>query len=77
MHFDYWYQGILFIFLFFIIVAFACACVAFIGYEMIDKIGQHPSKTSAIQMSIFLKLAMVEGVSFLLLAFFYKFFSAG
>ena len=73
MRFEYGSQAILLIFLFLGIIAFPCILVARIGYRMINKLGQFPSKTPEIQMSIFLKLVIVEVISFSFLYGFYTF----
>ena len=72
MRFEYWQEGIILISIFFIIMAVPCIGVAWIGYRMLNQLGQHPSKTPAIQMSIFLKLIVIELVSFGMIIGFYR-----
>lgn len=75
MHFEYWSEGILFIFIFLALISIPCIGVALIGYRMINKLGRFPSRTPEIQMSIFLKLILIEAVSFGMIYLFYRFFS--
>lgn len=56
-------------FLFLIIVP--CVGVATIGYRMLTQLGRYPSKTPEIQMSICLKLFLIEAFSFGLIYIFY------
>ena len=74
MRFEYWGQAVFLIFIFLGIISFPCILVTRIGYRMINKLGQFPSKTPEIQMSIFLKLIIIEVISFGFLYGFYSFF---
>ena len=76
MKFEYWGEGVAFILIFLGIIAVPCVGVALIGYRMLNKLGHFPSKTPAIQMSIFLKLIVIEVISFAMILFFYKIFSS-
>lgn len=64
MRYEYWDAGILLVIGFFILMIIPCVSVAVIGYRMITKLGQYPSKTPEIQMSIWLKLLIIEVFSF-------------
>ena len=75
MQFEYWYEGFIFIGIFFILILIPCIGVAIIGYQMIQKLGHFPSKTPAIQMSIIAQLVITEIISFSLLLLFYHIFS--
>lgn len=71
MRYDTWDVGILFVIGFFIVTIIPCVGVAVIGYRMITKLGQYPSKTPEIQLSIWAKLFLIEAFSFGLIYFFY------
>lgn len=75
MHFDYWYEGILFIGIFFVIIVIPCFFVAILGYQTITQMGYFPSKTPAIQMNIFWKLVLLEVLTFGFIMLFYRLFS--
>jgi hypothetical protein len=74
--FDYWWEALIFGTVFGSIIIIPCFLVAMIGRKMIDQMGQYPSKTPFIQMSIFYKLVLIEVFAFTLLLLFYHFFSA-
>ena len=75
LSFEYWYQGVILIVIFLILMAIPCVGTALIGRRMIRELGQHPSKTPFIQMSIFLKLVILELLSFGGFMVFFKIFS--
>ncbi len=75
MQFQFWTEGIIFIGIFLIIILIPCLGVSIMGYRMIQKLGYQPSQTPVIQMSIFLKLIVLEIISFILLIGFYRIFS--
>ena len=75
MHFEYWHEGVVFIFLFLFLIAIPCLGVAWIGYHMISRLGQHPSKTPEIQLSICLQLVGIEIVYFAMIFVFFRVFS--
>lgn len=66
--------GIMLIFcaIFFSIMLVPCIGIALLGSRLLKRLGNFPSKTPAIQMSILLKLAVIEIVSFTLLLSFFK-----
>jgi hypothetical protein len=74
--FDYWWEALIFGSVFAFIVIIPCLLVVLIGRKMIEQLGQYPTKTPFIQMSIFVKLVLVEIFAFSLLLVFYHFFSA-
>ncbi len=76
MGFEFWGEGILFIFIFLIIVGIPCVGVAILGYRMICELGYFPSKTPAIQTGVFFKLIILEIISFLFIIIFYHLFSS-
>ena len=75
MRFEYWSEAYIFIGIFAVLLFLPCVVVAILGYQMIDKLGHYPSKTPAIQLSIFLKLVVTEVVSFGLILVFYRILS--
>ena len=75
MHFEYWNEGLLFITIMLVLISVPCISVAIIGYQMITKLGRYPSKTPEIQMSIFIKLVVIESISFGFIYIFYKIFA--
>ena len=64
MQYEYWNTGILLVIGFFFLMIIPCVSVAIIGYRMLTKLGQYPSKTPEIQMSICLILLIIEAFSF-------------
>ena len=75
MHFEYWTEGIYFVFIMLFLISIPCISVAIIGYRMITKLGRYPSKTPEIQMSIFIKLVVIELISFGFIYTFCRFFA--
>ena len=71
MTFEHWNSGILLVVGFFFLMLIPCVSVAIIGYRMLTKLGQYPSKTPEIQMSIWLKLLIIEVFSFVMIYIFY------
>lgn len=69
-----WISAITLISIILVIVGFPCIAVAWLGTRMINRMGYFPSKAPAIQMSIFLKLVVIEIFSFTLLFMFYHVF---
>ena len=75
MHFQYWTEGLIFLGLFTLIIAFPCIMVAILGTRLINYIGQYPSKCARRQMIACLQLFVIEVVSFAIMAVFYRIFS--
>lgn len=74
-HFQYWHEGFAFIGVMLIIVGFPCVAVGILGSRLIDHMGQYPSRSARLQMSVCIQLLLIEIVSFLLLALFFHIFS--
>ena len=70
-----WRVALIFIGLFFVIIAGPCFAVTVMGYKTIEEMGRYPSKTPFIQMSIFWKLVALEVLSFIFIIVFYHIFS--
>lgn len=64
--------ALLFIIIFFVLMFIPCLGVGWLGYKLITRLGQYPSKTPAIQLSIMLKLVIVEVVSLTLILLLFK-----
>ena len=63
-----------FAFIFFIVIAIPCVGIAWIGWGLLSRLGQYPSKTPAIQLSIVIKLVLLEVVSATLIMLFFQIF---
>lgn len=75
IRFDLWTESFILGAVFSVIVLVPCILVMLIGRKTINKLGQYPTRTPAIQMSIFLQLVAIEIVGFFSLLAFYNFFS--
>ena len=75
MGFQFWYEAIIFVGLFLVIVGTPCFFVALWGSKMVNDLGNFPTKSAQIQMKACGKIFMVEIVSFVLLVMFFQFFS--
>jgi len=62
----------IFVIIFYALMIIPCVGVAWIGKNLLDRLGRYPSKTPAIQMSIVVKLTVLEVVSMTLLLLFFK-----
>lgn len=62
----------IFILIFFVLILIPSLGVGWLGFKMIEKLGRYPSKTPAIQMSVLVKLLVVEVVSMTLFLAFFK-----
>ena len=51
MGFKYWFQGLIMISVFWVIIAIPCFVVAFWGSKMINDLGNFPTKSAKIQVS--------------------------
>jgi hypothetical protein len=67
MGFQYWYQGILLVLCFLVIVGLPCFFVALFGTKMINDLGNFPTKSAQIQKTASWKILLVEIVCFVLL----------
>jgi len=73
--FDLWFESFIFAAVYGVIVMVPCVMVGLIGKKMIDKLGRYPTKSPAIQMSIFLQLIVIEIIAFFCLIAFYHVFA--
>ncbi len=71
--FNLWIEGFIFVGVFSVIIIVPCVLVALMGVKMIHQLGQYPTRTPVVQMSILFKLVMIEAVTFLCLSGFYFF----
>ena len=62
----------LFILIFFVLILIPSLSVGWLGYKLIDRLGRYPSRTPAIQLSVLVKLVVVEVVSLTLLLLLFK-----
>lgn len=74
MKFQFWQEGFVFIGIFFLIVAVPCLLTAVLGTKLIDQLGQFPTKSAKLQMSICVQLLLVQVFSFIVLAMFFHVF---
>ena len=75
MGFAFWYEAVIFIFLFSVIVGLPCFGVAVIGSKMVNDLGNFPTKSAKIQKGACWKVLLIEMVSFFLLSVFYHVFN--
>ena len=73
--FDLWGESFIFGMIYAVIIIIPCIFVTLFGQKMIYQLGHFPSKTPAIQMSIFFKLIITEAITFVLLIGFYRVFA--
>lgn len=76
MGFKYWYEGLIFIFSFSLIIAIPCVCVVLMGTKMINELGNFPTKSAKIQTGTLWKLFIIEIIASCILMVFYKIFAA-
>jgi len=76
MGFKYWYEGLILVFFFFLIIGIPCSFVAIHGSKMINDIGNFPTKTAKIQTRGWYWVIIIEIVSFVLMAVFLRVFSS-
>ena len=76
MHkFSYWYEGLMFSIIFFVIMAIPCVLTAFLGSRLIYNLGQRPTKDVKAHLDMVLPLGTTMILSFGMLVAFYQFFS--
>lgn len=73
--FDLWTESFIFASIYSVLILVPCVLVAFLGRKMVNQLGHYPTKTPAIQMSIFFQLVVIEVITFTLMLTFYHFFS--
>ena len=61
-----------FVLVFWVMMLIPCIGIGWMGKKLIDQLGRYPSRTPAVQMSVLVKLVVLEVVSFTLLAGFLK-----
>lgn len=64
--------AVIFVIIFVILIAVPCVGVGWIGTKLINQLGRYPSKTPAIQLSVVMKLTVLEIVSWTMLLLFFK-----
>ena len=69
-----WVTSLIFVGIFAVIVFVPCALVTLLGRKMINRLGQQPSQTPFIQLSIFFPLVLIEVITFTLMIYCYQFF---
>jgi hypothetical protein len=67
MGFKHWVQGLEMIAMFLVAVALPCYFIGLWGTKMINDLGNHPSRSSQIQVSAGWKILLVEILSFTVL----------
>lgn len=76
MHkFTYWYEGLIFIAIFMVVMAIPCVLIVFLGSRLINQLGQYPTKSGKINVDVALPLLGSMFVSFGMLFLFYRYFS--
>ena len=75
IEFNLWGESFIFAIVYAVLIIVPCILVVLLGRKMINQLGYFPTRTPIIQMSIFLKLVIVEVVTFVLLIGFYHFFA--
>ena len=73
MGFQNWLQGLILVTLFLVILGLGCFFIALWGSKMINDLGNAPTKSAQIQMSISWKILIVEVLTFSLLIALYSF----
>ena len=73
--FDQWIEAFIFASVFSLLIIIPCLLIVLVGRKMINRLGQYPSKTPAIQMSVLFQLVTIEIFGFFGLIAFYNFFS--
>ena len=73
--FDLWKESFIFALVYGVLIIVPCVLVALMGRKMIGQLGQWPTQTPAIQMSIIWKLILIEVVTFSLLIGFFNVFA--
>ena len=76
IEFDLWGESFVFFMIYSIIILVPCVLVAIMGKKMITQLGLYPTKTPAIQMSIFMQLVIMEILTFFFLIIFFHVFSS-
>ena len=75
MGFKYWYEGIVFTLVFGVLIIVPCFFIASLGGQMLNEIGNFPTKAAQIQANTFWKVLTIEIVALAALAAFFHIFS--
>ena len=75
MGFAHWYEALIFILVFSTIVGAPCFAVVVLGTQMVNDMGNFPTKAAEIQSSASWKVLLVEIIAFFCLAAFFHFFN--
>ena len=70
-----WFQGIIFVFVFAVLIGVPCFLAAVIGSKMINDLGNFPTKAARIQMGVCWKLMAIMVATFGALALFSHIFA--
>lgn len=74
MHFDAWFEMLVFIMIFAGIILVPCTFVAWLGRKLINRLGRWPSQAPAIHMGVCGGLIFIEIVTFTLIFLFIQLF---
>ena len=73
--FNMWGESFIFLSVYALIILVPCGLITIIGKKMINELGRYPSRSPSIHMSIFMKLVVIEIMTFACLLGFFKIFS--
>jgi len=73
--FAYWYEGLVFILIFTVIMAIPCVAIALLGSKLIGNLGQFPSKSARFHIQTALPLLGVMILTFGMFIIFFHIFS--
>ena len=76
VEFDLWKESFIFALIYSVFILIPCVLVVLLGRPMIERLGRWPTKTPIIQISVFLKLMLLEAFTFAGLIVFYLFFTS-
>ena len=73
--FVYWYEGLIFIVIFTIIMAIPCVAIAMLGSKLISNLGQYPSRSAKFHIETAMPLLGVMILTFGMFIIFFHIFS--
>ncbi len=73
--FTYWYEGLIFILIFTVIIAIPCVTIALLGSKLIGNLGQYPSRSARLNLETALPLVGVMILTFGMFILFFHIFS--
>ena len=76
VEFSQWSESLIFAAVFAVLIIVPCILVTLMGRKFIDKLGRFPTQTAFIQIGIFLRLLILEIVTFTCILGFYQFFTS-